>query len=290
MKTPTVKFFEEESVASGRFEDMERRSFEFRHRLSDLPLMQMDALSELVAYFQQHALACHFEIGEARAEDGWANRPDRIQVSEALRRLPDGNVLIVLKAAHRHPDYAALLGDYFAELAEVMHTDLASRYRTPICTILLASPRRVTPYHMDDSHNLLMQVHGCKTFYVFDGRDPEIVSEREQEEFWGGNQNAARHSEAKQRKAWALDLGPGIGVHLPMLYPHWAVNGEDVSVAISINFAPRRNSQADIFALNARLKRFGLTPTPPGRSRVLDASKLAAFRTLGSIKRLSAHH
>jgi hypothetical protein len=58
---------------------------------------------------------------------------------------------------------------------------------------------------------------------------------------------------------------------------------------MSINFAPLDNPEADLFALNARLKRLGLHPSPPGRSRLVDASKLAAFRTLGSLRRMIPH-
>jgi hypothetical protein len=290
MQTATTQFFDEASASSGRFRDeMERTTFNFGHHLSIHPLLAMDALAGLVAYFETNRLACHFEIGDAETADGWAAQPGEVTVGEALRRLPAGDVLIVLKAAHRHPDYARLLEAFFAELAEVMGIDLANRYRTPICTVLLASPGRITPYHMDDSHNLLMQIHGPKTFYVFDGTDPTIVSAPEREAFWSGDNNAARYDSAKQAKAIMVDLGPGKGVHVPMLYPHWAQNGAEISVAMSINFAPLDNPEADLFALNARLKRLGLHPSPPGRSRLVDASKLAAFRTLGSLRRMMPH-
>src|SRR5215469_12245350 len=102
---------------------------------------------------------------------------------------------------------------------------------------MLASPGRVTPYHIDDSENLLLQVHGSKKFFVFDGTDPEIISARELELYWGGhNSDVARYSKEVQDKAIEYKLGPGLGVHVPLTFPHWAQNGDDISVAVSINF------------------------------------------------------
>jgi len=36
--------------------------------------------------------------------------------------------------------------------------------------LLIASPRRVTSYHMDSNTNFLFQLHGDKRLTVFDGR------------------------------------------------------------------------------------------------------------------------
>ena len=203
---------------------------------------------------------------------------------DAFDNLAAGDSLILLKSAHVHPDYGLLLRDVLGEVGDLLGTDIEMRYASNICTILIASPRRVTPYHMDNAYNFLMQVHGTKTFYVFDGTDPEILSPFELEQFWSGDGSAACYSEAKQKKAQEFALSAGSGVHVPIAYPHWAQNGSEVSVAVSINFKPVRNMAADMFRLNAKLRRLGLNPTPPGRSKVLDASKLVGLRTITSVK------
>jgi hypothetical protein len=78
MQTATTQFFDEESVASGHFrDDMDRHIFNFGHRLSAAPLLAMDALTDLVTYFEKNRLACHFEIGNAETRDGWAALPER---------------------------------------------------------------------------------------------------------------------------------------------------------------------------------------------------------------------
>lgn len=283
-------FFEVDEIEEAEFPlKLEREAFPFRHRLSRSPLLQMDALRALSGYFQANDLPCHFEQGQARARDGWGSLPAGATLLDVFSDLKCGNALIMLKSVHRHPDYNTLLSDFLAEVGRLMHVDMSRHYRVPICTIIIASPHRITPYHMDDAHNLLMQVHGQKTFYVFDGTDADIVSAAEREKFWAGNFNAAEYTDARQAKAFTFDLGPGIGVHVPVTYPHWASNGSDVSVALSINFQPLRNVDAEILALNARLRRLGLNPKAPGRNRLVDLSKSAAFRTLSSMKRALAH-
>ena len=263
------------------------KTFGFRHGLASSPLVQMDALRDLARFMQDQQLSYHFECARGGPESGWGSQPKEATLLDTFDALVGGNALILLKSVHRHPDYNRLLSTFLAELGQTLGVDMARDYRVPICTIILASPHRITPYHMDDSHNFLMQVHGSKRFYVFDGTDPEIVSDHERDAFWGGDANAAVLTDAKQQKAILYDLGPTSGVHVPTNYPHWAQNGSDVSVAVSINFRPVQNRLADVYALNNLLRRRGLHPRPPGKNRVVDECKVVAFRTLFALKSLA---
>jgi hypothetical protein len=61
---------------------------------------------------------------------------------------------------------------------------------------------------------------------------------------------------------------------VPFLAPHWALNGDDVSVALSFNYDLRsKQGPALRHKVNARLRRLGLHPD---------------IRTLGSLRRLAA--
>jgi len=62
----------------------------------------------------------------------------------------------MLKREHRQPAYDVLLHDFLTELRDILHYDILKNYREPICTILIASPGRITPYHIDGSMNFLM--------------------------------------------------------------------------------------------------------------------------------------
>ncbi len=270
-----------------KFATLGSRAFGFEHRLGDSPLLQLEPLRDLAHYFQKNELPCHFEFGNRSQDSGWGSKPAAATLLDGFDQLQEGCNLVLLKGVHRHPDYARLMSDFLAEVGGLTGSNIAEAYRRPICTIILASPHRVTPYHMDDSHNLLMQIRGSKAFYIFDGTDPDILSDPEQEAFWHGDEKAVRLTEIRQRKAKLHDLGPECGVHVPMTYPHWAKNGEDVSVAVSINFQPADNGRAEIYAVNGFLRSRGLHPKGPGRYRLRDASKIAAYRTLSALKHIA---
>jgi hypothetical protein len=227
-------------------------------------------------------------VGEGSVGSKWTGGPAKLSLREAFDAIPTGKILIILKRAHRQPQYDQLLHSFLTELGDVLHCDIMKNYREPICTILIASPGRVTPYHIDDSMNFLMQIAGSKTFYIFDGSDREILTNHEVEQFWGaGDPGAAEWTEAKQQKAWRYDLGPGLGVHVPCPYPHWAQNGSEVSVAVSINLRHMVETAADVHRLNHRLRRLGLTPTPPGQSRLKDGVKATAMQMIRSAKQVA---
>ena len=268
------------------FSPTTRAAFEFDHSLGTSPLLGLDRLRDLVLYTRDRGLSHHFECAEGGPGSGWGSQPDRMTVLEAFDSLATGNALVLLKGVHRHPDYNSLMSAFLAELGDMLQTDMSRTFEAPICTIILASPKRITPYHMDDSHNFLMQIHGDKTFYVFDGSDPEVVSEQERHEFWSGNPNAAVLTDARQQKATAHALFQGRGVHVPLTYPHWALNGSDVSVAVSINFRPSHHRAYELYGMNRLLRRTGLKPQAPGSHPVVDDLKVAAFRALSAAKRI----
>ena len=60
--------------------------------------------------------------------------------------------------------------------------------------------------------------------------------------------------------------------------PHWVVNGPDVSVSFSVTFHTQAIIRNKILhGGNARLRRLGFHPAPPGRRPRLDRVKYAAY-------------
>jgi hypothetical protein len=265
---------------------VEKRTFGFHHSLNSSPLMATSALRELCKYITKSDGKFHLEIGENDVGAGFAAAPKEITLLDAFDRL-DQKTLIMLKSIHIHPDYKKLLDDFLAEFSAVMGVDFSRRYKRPICTIILASPGRVTPYHIDDSENLLLQVHGSKKFFVFDGTDRNIISARELELYWGGrNSDVARYSQEVQTKAIEYDLGPGLGVHVPLTFPHWAQNGSQMSVAVSVNFQQRKCDQLNVSWANYQLRKLGIKPHELGANNTLDSCKSAAVQSAFALRRV----
>ena len=275
----------EKKVAEFR-QKIEKETFPFNHRLNSSPLMEMSALRELCNYITKNDGQFHFEVGDNNVGAGFAAPPTKMTLLDAFDRLSQ-KTLVFLKSIHIHPDYKKLLDDFLAEFSAARGIEFSRRYKRPICTIILASPGRVTPYHIDDSENLLLQVHGSKKFFVFDGTDPEIISARELELYWGGhNSDVARYSKEVQDKAIEYKLAPGLGVHVPLTFPHWAQNGDDISVAVSINFQQRKCDQLNVSWANYQLRKLGITPHELGRNNALDSCKSAAVQSAFALRRV----
>jgi hypothetical protein len=225
-------------------------------------------------------------MGDNDVGAGFAAIPKKMTLLDAFDRL-NQNTLIFLKSIHIHPEYKRLLDDFLAEFSAAQGIEFSHRYKRPICTIILASPERVTPYHIDDSENLLLQVHGSKKFFVFDGKDRDIISARELELYWGGhNSDVPRYSKEVQTKAIEYNLLPGLGVHVPLTFPHWAQNGGEISVAVSINFQKRKCDQLNVSWVNHQLRKLGMKPHELGRNDTLDSCKSAAVQGAFALRRI----
>jgi len=269
-------------------EKFEREPFAFQHALGSSALLEFAKLRELCVYCSRRPGDFHIETGEAAAGDKWRSAGQGTNLVDSFDALEHSRTLILLKRVHSHPAYCELLTDYLSELSELMGFDFDRRYHRPICTIIIASPRRVTPYHIDAEMNLLMQVRGTKRFYVFDGTDPDILSSDALEKFWGANEmNAAEHSIERQNKAILFELAPGRGVHVPLTFPHWAQSGPEVSVAVSINFRLIRCDQSNLYRANYLLRRLGFNPSKPGVNKTTDAAKRKFFQAALTIRNVS---
>jgi hypothetical protein len=153
----------------------------------------------------------------------------------------------------------------------VLRTDI----KTPRATLLIASPRRITSYHLDSNTNFLYQIHGDKHLSIFDPSDRTLVTPEELEGYYSGNVSAAQYKPQRQADAQVFDLHAGSAVHIPSHAPHWAQNLGNVSVALSINFDLISVERVGrIHRLNSRLRRLGFVPQSPGDSAWKDEIKL----------------
>ena len=85
--------------------------------------------------------------------------------------------------------------------------------------------------------------------------------------------NAAVYKPQFQNRAVSYKLAPGRGVHIPVNCPHWIENDDNVSISLSVNFQFKDSFRANPYRANFLLRKFGLQPTPPGRSPILDSLK-----------------
>ena len=142
--------------------------------------------------------------------------------------------------------------------------------------LFLSSPGAVTPIHFDSEHNLLLQIQGRKDLSVCEFADQSRQHEA-LNRFWDGLQP---DFSAMTKESKTYELKQGDGVYIAPFLPHWVINGDEVSISLSIPFRTEASERAEqVGWINSRLRRLRLSPRPPGESERLDRAKAGVFKT-----------
>jgi hypothetical protein len=266
-----------------------RAGFLFSHTLHRNPLFELPQLLELAARRPAEPQYAYWSNGRVGVAHRWdANVAPRRALTDTVAHIADNDSLVLLK----HVERDAVFGPSIRQICEQVIELSGVRMRADVLeargTLLIASPGRLTSYHLDADVNFLFQVAGDKWLSVFDQEDRTLTSHEELERYYDGDPNGAVFKESRQPEAQLYDLRPGLGVHIPSMAPHWAQNRERPSVALSINFDLRSVSRLGrIYHFNCKLRRHGIRPRPPGASAWRDSLKLAALSGLAAAQRIA---
>ena len=262
--------------------NFDRKPFFIRHHLVDHPLFALERLLELSRGLPGER--AEFHAGNVPVYTSPERTPSTgLSLEETIRRIGSCGAWVVLKNVEHDPEYRALLERCLEEVGEAHHGALRGA-SDRMGFIFISSARAVTPCHLDPEHNFLLQIRGSKSIHV---GDRSLLAEKEMERhFTGGHRNVDLQEDLGSRAA-TFRLSPGDGVHVPFTSPHWVVNGDGVSVSFSITFqTPGSRRMAIVHKVNARLRRTGVRPTPPGRSPLRDAFKVLGFEAMRRVHRL----
>lgn len=285
MQTVSPAVLVQDTSAKTLFQEgFDRTAFSFSHTLHESPYFTYPAILELAKRFANRSNRFYVEEGETTPEKGWSVRTSQKSLQENLEGIADTHTLVMLKRVHEEPEYRQILEACIDELSDLSEIYIRRTYRDALMTILVTSPRRITPYHIDSEANLLMQMQGPKSVYIFDGNDRQVLTTPELEKFWSGDITAATYKAQMQNRAWKFELTPGVGVCNPVTFPHWVQNGPEVSISLSINFKRVSNNTADVYRVNSRLRKLGLHPEDPGKMHLIDSTKGAVYRTFRNVK------
>ena len=268
-------------------ENYNRRPFVLEHQLSAHPLLQLSHLTAVAQSFaSQHPEQLYYTIGNVNLSSGWDYATKRtVSPKEAIEQIQTEDTWLILKGVQILPEYGRLLDQILEEIHSVSGREWKHSTTERNASVIITSPNQVTPYHMDADCNYLFQIAGAKTLYVFNGADRNVVTAGELERFYSGQVNAAQYREASQEGAWRFELTSGCGVHIPVTFPHWVQNRDNVSISVSINFRFVDHTIPDIHRINHHLRRVGLHPKLPGESMVSDGFKKVVSKTLRTLRR-----
>jgi hypothetical protein len=244
-----------------------------RHSLVDHPLLELEAISEL---------ADRLAPEQVRRERGDLPLDDRGYVdagvgppSETVRGVEHNGFRVSLREIQSDPAYCALIDACLDEIAELLGSREGGMCRRS-GYVFVTAPGATTPMHFDPEHSLLLQIRGRKTVYSVPRVDPETI-QRELDRYYDGDVcDLVDLGQSADR----FELGPGDGVYFPSFVPHWVSNHDGVSVSFSIPFYTRYSERAEyVNRVNKRLRRLGMSPNPPGRSKTSDVAKATLLRS-----------
>lgn len=263
-----------------------RCHFLFSHGLKDHPLFELQSFVELARRPFHHE--AYWSNGKVNVNDPWGiNRDARLSLTDTIANIGDNNSLVVLKHVEQDPVYAPVLQDFLERVIEFSGEQMRRDVVVGEVLILIASPNRLTSYHMDAECNFLVQVAGSKTLWVYDHTDRTLVSHEEREPYHMGNHDSIVYQESRQCETAAYELHAGHGVHIPVFAPHWVRNHNNISVALSVNYELRPVLiRQRIYRVNSLLRKLGVAPIAPGISPWRDRLKLAAAKGLYAAHRL----
>jgi hypothetical protein len=265
-----------------------RASFLFRHDLNKNPLFQLPSLLDLARRQPQNSTFAFWSNGKVGVDDRWeAGQGPRYSLQDTIANIEVNNSLAMLKHVEEDGALGPFIRDILAKAIEIAGPQMRDDVIVGRGTILIASPQRLTSYHIDSDVNYLFQIAGAKEFSVFAHDDRTLTTHEELERYYSGDPNGATFKETRQKDAQTYDLHPGYGVHVPSMAAHWAHNLDAPSVALSINFDLRSVTRLGrVYRANGGLRRRGLVPTPPGQSVWRDSLKLAVLGGLNAGRRL----
>ena len=262
-----------------------RQNYMFKHELTGNPLFELDCLVELTRRMPDHG-EHYWSNGPVAVNNTWSDGVnDRTSLEETITNIRHNNSIVILKHTEQDPMFAPLLQNVLATMIDLSGEPMRVDVTVGEVLILISSPNRITPYHMDSETNFLLQVTGDKWFHIFDHADRTLVTEQDRENFFAISRNHAVYRPDRQEDCSKYDLRAGFGVHVPSGSPHWVQNRDNVSVALSVNYELRSVDRLEkIYKFNNRLRKLGLDPAPPHASEWRDRLKLAASNSIAAVK------
>jgi hypothetical protein len=263
--------------------------FVFSHFLAGHSLFSVPALLKLAKTVALRPGDFYSDSGDVHVDQKWGQIPvTELSAEEVIERIEHAGAWIIMKHVELDPAYAAILSQCAQQIRDLAGPKMGRHLLNPEMLIIANSPGRITPFHMDGECNFLLQVQGSKVIRVFSQHDRTVLTEEEIERFYTNDIFAANYKKAcGDERANVIELTPGAAVHIPVNAPHWVQNGPGVSVSISVNFELPDWMRADLYRSNSLIRRLGMTPTPPGRSRFRDMMKRSIYGQMRRLRRFA---
>ncbi len=251
-----------------------RRPLWVGHQLVGHPLLSLDALGALADSMSPDRIERQRTDLDLVLPGGGNPRGGVESSGDLVRSIETSNEWVVLWNVESDPRYKALLDEILDPIAALLGDREGGMCRRE-AFIFISSAESVTPVHFDPEHNFLLQIHGVKQMHV--GRFATVEhGQRELERYYMGGH---RNIEHMPEEGDVFRLEPGRGVYVPSHAPHWVTNEGRACVSLSITFHTEAILRREkLHRANFHLRKLGISPSPPDRSKVVDTVKLSLHR------------
>jgi hypothetical protein len=261
--------------------DFPLKPFGIHHKLSGHPLLTLPRIAQLAADLPRDRI--EYNSGDATISQD----PDKVKSVdldpvEVVKRIESAGAWMVLKRIEEAPEYRAILEDTLLSVARARgfkSLDDAGFSRVE-GFLFVSSPNSTTPFHMDAEDNFFVQIHGDKTFAIFDNRDGFIANE-EQVEYSTVKHRNVPYSDSFKSRGIEFKLVGGDGCYVPYQWPHWVKTAGTHSISMAITWKTEEVRRLnDLHRFNAMLRGIGFPQAAPGTHVAWDGAKLAVWRTV----------
>lgn len=263
--------------------DFPLKPFAIRHKLAGHPLLTLPRIAQLAAELPRDRI--EYNSGDAAISQD----PDKVKSVdldpvEVVKRIESAGAWMVLKRIDESPEYRAILEDTLLSVARARGFKSLNDagFSQVEGFLFVSSPNSTTPFHMDAEDNFFVQIHGDKTFAIFDNRDGFIADEEQVEYSTVKHRNVPYNDNFKPRGV-EFHLVGGDGCYVPYQWPHWVKTAgtHSISMAITWKTAEVRRLN-DLHRFNSLLRSAGFAQAAPGVHPAWDAAKLATYRGIAA--------
>lgn len=267
--------------------------FKCRHSLLEHPALSLENVAQVVqrlppeqVFFSSGKLQKSTDFDRAHKEHATGR-----SLKDTVENMLTSDSYIMLRSPEQDPSFAELFGALKADVEALMREQgLGAQAHDPMLYMFIASPRSLTPFHIDRYSTFLLQFRGRKDVYVYPAHDPRVLQAKDVEAFVVRSGVKTPYDERVDQFATRFEFGPGETLHIPFLAPHYVRNGaDDVSISLSIIFNTDVTKRwLDAITMNYMLRkalgRFGYAPSPVGTRPRVDAMKGALSRRIQALR------
>jgi len=254
-----------------------------RHCLHEHPLLEFERLAQLAEALP--ASSVEYNLANLPiAVDGKPDRPD-LSVGEMIRQVGQAGSWCVLQNIEQDPEYADLLNSLLDTVQPIVEARTGPMLNR-VGFIFVTSPGGITPCHFDPEHNILLQIRGSKIMTQFPVTDTAYAPDTAHEGYHTGGPREVPWNARLETEGTRFAIGPGEGLFVPVMAPHYVRNGPEPSISLSITWRSEWSyEEADARAFNSVLRRMGMNPRRPGRWPERNRAKALGWRMLRRLRR-----